>query len=243
MPMYKYLKRAVDFLLALVLLILLSPVLIFLIILLGISGDGAIFFFQNRMGFQAKDFDIWKFATMRKGSARMKGGAITLNGDPRVTLPGKFLRASKLNELPQLINVIKGEMSIVGPRPLIRKSFEQYPPEIQASINTLKPGITGIGSIVFRNEAFLMARAGVDPHVFYKEQILPYKGKLEDWYVNNQTFRTDLLILGLTAYVLFMPATPQLIFKIFPSLPKSPSFLEKDYQVDLVPISRRSAGM
>src|SRR5690606_2286133 len=110
----------------------------------------------DRVGYKNKTFSIWKFATMLKNSPNMPGGLITTKKDPRITPMGGFLRKTKINELPQLINILKGDMSFVGPRPVMQKSFEQYPPEIQKIIYNVKPGLTGIGSIVFRDEEQLI---------------------------------------------------------------------------------------
>jgi lipopolysaccharide/colanic/teichoic acid biosynthesis glycosyltransferase len=238
--MYPTVKRGFDIFLSVFLLLLLSPVFLILAFLVWINGDGAVFFRQTRIGLHGKEFFIWKFATMIRGSSEMKGGALTLAGDPRVTGIGRFLRSSKLNELPQLINVLKGEMSFVGPRPLIRKSYDQYPPSIRDSLQKMLPGITGIGSIIFRNEAFLLARSDQDPRLFYRDYILPYKGEVEHWYYRNRSFRTDLLILGLTFYALFVPATPDLIFKVFPTLPTRPFYLRKDFSLEVSALSKKA---
>jgi len=238
--MYPTVKRGFDIFLSVALLIALSPIFLLLAFLVWVNGDGAVFFRQARIGIGGKEFFIWKFATMVRGSSEMKGGALTLAGDPRVTPIGRFLRASKLNELPQLINVLKGEMSFVGPRPLIQKSYDQYPSLIQDSLKHMLPGITGIGSIIFRNEAFLLARSGEDPRLFYRDCILPYKGEVEHWYRQNQSFRTDFLVLLLTFYALFVPATPDLIFKVFPTLPARPFFLRKGFALEVSALSRKA---
>src|SRR6476661_5048952 len=127
--MYKLLKRLLDLLIATVALIILSPILIPIMILLKLTGEHEIFYFQKRIGYHNKPFDIWKFATMMKDSPNIGTGEITLRNDPRVTSMGRFLRMSKINELPQIINVFKGDMSIVGPRPLMDVSFRHYPAE------------------------------------------------------------------------------------------------------------------
>ena len=146
------------------------------------------FYFQKRIGWKNKDFYIWKFATMLKNSMNIGTGSITLRNDPRVTPLGGFLRKTKINELPQIINVLKGELSLVGPRPLVQKTFDAYPLEIKQEIYKTKPGITGIGSIVFRDEEKLISDSKMDPHEFYKMKIALHKGELEMWYKKNISF-------------------------------------------------------
>ena len=219
--MYLIIKRAMDFSLALLIVILLLPVLIPLLIALKLTAEGEVFYFQKRIGLNNRYFYIWKFATMLKDSPNIGTGSITLRNDPRVTPVGKYLRKSKVNELPQLINVLKGEMSFVGPRPLVDRTFKAYSEEIQKIIYNSKPGITGIGSIVFRDEEGLISKSNMDPHIFYEKHISPYKGALELWYQENISFYTDLMILLLTAWVVLFPSS-QLHFSIFKSLPKRP---------------------
>ena len=116
-------------------------------------------------------------------------GSITLQNDPRVTKIGSFLRKTKINELPQIINILKGDISLVGPRPLVTKTFSAYNEEVQSKIYNVKPGLTGIGSIIFRDEeSIISAVKDEDPHEFYKRVIAPYKGELEMWYQATQFF-------------------------------------------------------
>ena len=115
------------------------------------TGEGYVFYFQERVGYKNKLFDIYKFATMLKDSVNMKGGLITTKKDPRITSMGGFLRKSKINELPQLLNIFFGDMSVVGPRPVMQKSFDAYPEDVKQVIYDAKPGLTGIGSLVFRD--------------------------------------------------------------------------------------------
>ena len=115
----------------------------------------------------------------------MPGGFITLKKDPRITPMGNFLRKSKINELPQLINIFIGQMSFVGPRPVMKVSFEAYPESVRKLIYNVKPGLTGIGSIIFRDEEDLITdekNIGGNIHEFYKNKIYPFKGELEMWY-------------------------------------------------------------
>ena len=153
---------------------------------------------------------------MLKNSPSIGTREITLRNDPRVTKVGRLLRITKLNELPQIINVLKGNMSIVGPRPLMEVSFKLYPEEMQQYIYKSKPGITGIGSLIFRDEEKMLSEAE-DPKQFYS-QIYPYKGNLEVWYYKNASLITDLSIIFLTARNLFYPDN-KLIYKLFKDLP------------------------
>ena len=125
--MYNFFKRISDFIAALIATTLLTPILTPIIIGLLLTGEGYVWYFQKRMGKKNKTFQIWKFATMLKDSVNMKGGLITTKNDPRITPMGGFLRKSKINELPQLINILKGEMSFVGPRPVMPKALKYIP--------------------------------------------------------------------------------------------------------------------
>jgi lipopolysaccharide/colanic/teichoic acid biosynthesis glycosyltransferase len=148
----------------------------------------------------------------------MGSGDVTTRNDPRVTAVGRFLRISKINELPQLINILKGDMSFVGPRPLVRAGFERYSPELQERVYQVKPGLTGIGSIVFRDEELIITQSSLPPHECYRQVILPYKGAVEMWYQQHYSFYTDFMVLFLTAwYIVFSKSN--LVHKVFPSLP------------------------
>lgn len=149
----------------------------------------------------------------------MGTGEITLRNDPRVTPVGKFLRKSKINELPQIFNVLNGDMSIVGPRPLMEISFKLYSPQVQESIYQTRPGITGIASIVFRDEEKMLSEAK-DARSAYAA-IYPYKAKLEMWYQENISFTTDIKIILLTAASILFPAA-NWVDKIFKNLPSRP---------------------
>ena len=147
-------------------------------------------------------------------------GSITLQNDPRVTKIGSFLRKTKINELPQIINILKGDISLVGPRPLVTKTFTAYNEEVQSKIYNVKPGLTGIGSIIFRDEeSIISAVTDEDPHEFYKRVIAPYKGELEMWYQSNNSFFLDLQLIFMTAWVILVP-TSKLYAKWFKDLPK-----------------------
>ena len=219
--MYLFLKRILDILIASVALLLLSPILIPVILILLLTGEHEVFYLQKRIGYKNQPFYIWKFATMVKNSPNIGTGEITLRNDPRVTKFGKWLRMTKLNEIPQIFNVLKGEMSIVGPRPLMEVSFNLYSDEIRRTIYHVKPGITGIGSLIFRDEEKLLSDAA-DPRAMY-EAIYPYKASLESWYQANASLITDLQIIFLTGWSILFP-TNNLVHKVFKGLPMRPSY-------------------
>ena len=214
--MYKFIKRILDILIAGFAFIILSPVLIPVMIILKLTGEHEIFYFQKRLGYKNKPFDIWKFATMLKNSPSIGTGEITLRNDPRVMPFGSFLRKTKINELPQIFNVLKGDMSIVGPRPLMEVSFLQYDQNIQQNIYNVKPGITGIGSLIFRDEEKIVSDAA-DPKLMYSK-IFPFKGELEMWYQKNASVLTDFKIIYLTAWSIIFPEN-KLATKFFKDLP------------------------
>jgi lipopolysaccharide/colanic/teichoic acid biosynthesis glycosyltransferase len=222
--MYPYIKRFFDILSALIAILILSPILVPVVIGLKLTGEGYIWYFQERVGHKNKLFNIWKFATMLKNSPNMSGGLITLKRDPRLTPMGGFLRTSKINELPQLFNILWGDMSVVGPRPVMQKSFNAYPEEVKKVIYNVPPGLTGIGSVIFRDEEELITQIkdnGGDTWDFYVNSIYPFKGSVEKWYQNNQSFSTDLKIIILTAWVIIFPES-NLVYDWFKDLPKRP---------------------
>ena len=166
--MYLILKRIFDVILSSIAIILLSPILILIIVILKLTGEGEIFYLQERVGYKTKSFMIFKFATMVKNSPNLGTGDVTLRNDPRVTKVGKFLRESKLNELPQLFNIFMGDISVIGPRPLMRAGFNRYSLNFQNSVYNVKPGLSGIGSIVFRDEEKILTESELPAHECYK---------------------------------------------------------------------------
>lgn len=217
--MYKhFFKRIIDFIASLIGILILSPILIPVVIGLLLTGEHYVFYFQKRIGYKNKYFDIWKFATMLKESPNLGTGLHTTKRDPRILPMGGFLRQTKINELPQLFNILLGNMSIVGPRPLVDKTFEPYPQHVKDVIYNVKPGLTGIGSIVFRDEEQLLSETKMPLAQYYKLHISPYKGELELWYQEHQSFYTDMMIIFLTAWVIVFPKS-ELVFKIFKDLP------------------------
>lgn len=222
--MYPILKRTLDITLSLITLLILLPLFIPIAIALRLTAEGEVFYFQERIGFKNKPFRIWKFATMLKNSPNMLTGTLTLRNDPRVTPVGKFLRMTKINELPQVINVLIGNMSIVGPRPQVLRDYLAYPEHVQKVIYDVKPGITGIGSVIFRDEEKLLSMTHLPPHDFYREYIAPYKGALELWYHDHASITTDLKIIFITAWEIFFPHSG-LAFRMLRNLPPRPEML------------------
>jgi lipopolysaccharide/colanic/teichoic acid biosynthesis glycosyltransferase len=205
---YNFIKRFFDIFSSGIAILVLSPLLIPIIIGLSITGEGYIFYKQERVGYRNKPFLIWKFATMLKDSPNMPGGLVTTKRDPRITPMGGFLRKSKINELPQLFNIFFGHMSVVGPRPLATKMFMLYPNEIQLEIYNVKPGLTGIGSIVFRDEELIVSNVKSEqPLNYIKRVIKPFKGKLEMWYQLKRSFLVDTQLIFLTVWVILFPET------------------------------------
>ena len=204
--LYNFFKRLTDIILSLVALFILLPIFIPTIIILRFSGEKEIFYLQDRVGISMKNIKIIKFATMLKNSESMGSGIYTAKSDSRILPFGNFLRKTKINELPQIINIILGQMSIVGPRPLIKQTFELYSAGDQNIISSIKPGLTGIGSIIFRNEEELLSQSKMPLEDFYKKYITPYKAALEKWYVLNRSFVTDIKIIFLTALVITIPS-------------------------------------
>ncbi len=185
-------KRIFDLVLSAIFLILLAPLFIFIAIRIKLDSKGSVFYKQVRVGFNGKDFGIYKFRTMFVGSD--KKGLLTVGGnDARITTPGLFLRKYKLDELPQLINVFFGDMSIVGPRPEVRKYVDLYSKE-QLQVLSVKPGITDYASIEYSKENEILAKA-TDPEATYINEIMPAKLALNQKYISEQSFVTDLKII------------------------------------------------
>ena len=220
-----FFKRFFDFLMAMIALIIVSPILIPVVIGLVLTGEHYVFYFQKRIGFKNRLFNIWKFATMLKASPSLSGGLHTTRKDPRILPMGNFLRQTKINELPQIINILKGDMSLVGPRPLVDKTFEPYSNHVKANIYNVKPGLTGIGSIVFRDEERLLSETSLPAPEFYAKHISPYKGELELWYQKNLSFYTDFMLIFLTAWVILSPES-DLVYSVFKDLPVRPAILK-----------------
>lgn len=220
----KYLKRLIDIVLAGVAIVVLSPLLVPVMIILLLTGEHYVFYGQKRIGYRNRQFRIWKFATMLKDSPNLGTGSLTVKNDPRVFPFGRFLRRTKLNELPQVFNILLGDMSLVGPRPQMEVDFLKFPHHVQEVIYNAVPGITGIGSVIFRDEEKWISEHKGDKHEFYRHAIAPYKGALEIWYQEHLTFRTDMMLIFLTAWAIFFPDS-ELVYKIFRDLPDRPEIL------------------
>ena len=183
-------KRAFDILCSFFGLTVLSPVLLVVSVLVAVTSPGGVFFRQERIGKDGKPFRIFKFRSMRKDNAGLK---ITTGNDSRITPVGRFLRKSKIDELPQLINVLVGDMSFVGPRPEVADYVNLYTP-YQRQVLLVRPGITGLASIRFRNENDLLT-ASNDPNRTYVEQIMPRKIDLDLEYIPHASVFYDIKLI------------------------------------------------
>lgn len=224
-------KRLFDICVGLVLLLIFALPMLVCIVVLRFTGEGNVFFLQDRVGKHGQLFKVYKFVTMAVGSETKGTNDITIRNDPRVLPVGKFLRMAKLNELPQILNVIKGDMSIVGWRPLMPRGFGDYPEFVKENIVKANPGLTGIGSIVFRDEEAIITAAkeeGKDLIAAYRDDILPYKGAVELWYNEHRTTLSDLKIIFLTAYAIVSPGNT-LVYKWFKGLPEPKSPLVRKH--------------
>lgn len=207
-------------------LLCLSPLLLLVCLVLRVTGEGEVFFRQQRIGKDHKRFGLLKFATMLKNSPSMGTGTVTMKNDPRVLPVGRFLRRSKINEIPQLLNVLVGDMSLIGPRPQAPQCFDAFPVAAQEIIVKIKPGLSGIGPVIFRGEEdILEGKAGTLD--FYDTVIAPYKGEVESWYVERVSAVTYFALIFVTVWVVCFPKT-DLVWRIFPELPEPPDSLKQD---------------
>jgi lipopolysaccharide/colanic/teichoic acid biosynthesis glycosyltransferase len=211
-------QRFFDILLSALALLVLSPLLVPIAILLRLTGEGEVFFLQDRVGKGGKSFKLYKLATMLKNSPSVGTGTVTVKNDPRILPMGGFLRKTKLNELPQLLNILKGDMSVVGPRPQTRRCFDAYSLVAQHAVIQVRPGLSGIGSIIFRDEEKLL-HGLKEPVQFYDNVIAPYKGALEEWYVANQGLRIYFMLIGLTIWVVLLPQS-KAVGRVLSTLPE-----------------------
>lgn len=218
-------QRVLDILFSALALLVLSPMLLPIILILKLSGEGEIFFLQERIGKNGKVFKLLKFATMLKDSPNIGTGTVTMKDDPRVLPVGKFLRKTKINELPQLINILFGDMSVIGPRPLTSQTFGSYSTDTQNIIKKVRPGLSGIGSIIFRGEEEIMHGASASVE-FYDNVIAKYKGALEEWFVSKKGLSVYFLAIFITIWAVFFPST-KIAWKVFKGLPVPPEELKK----------------
>ncbi|HKY98626.1 MAG TPA: sugar transferase [Gemmatimonadaceae bacterium] len=203
MSLYPLAKRAFDATLAGVGLVILSPVLAFIAVRIKTGSPGPILYRGKRVGLNGEIFDMLKFRTMVIDADKI-GGSSTPEDDPRITSVGRMLRRYKLDELPQLINVLKGDMSFVGPRPQVKWAVDLYTPE-EREILKVRPGITDEASLRFSNEAEIL-KGSTDPDKDYIEKIHPEKMRLSLEYVRNRSFPGDLSIIARTAGAIFKPS-------------------------------------
>lgn len=199
-------ERFFDILFSSLAILLLSPLLVLIVFILRFTGEGEIFFRQARVGKDKASFGLLKFATMLKASEGMGAGTVTLKDDFRVLPFGKVLRKTKLNELPQLFNIFLGDMSIIGPRPLHKKQFSFYSLDDQLIIASTMPGLSGVGSIIFRDEEKILQNSS-DPDTTYKVEITPKKAALEKWYVKNKSIGLYFKLICLTVIAVISPNT------------------------------------
>lgn len=215
--------RLLDIFFSFVAIVILSPLFLVIAVLLRFTGEGEIFYLQSRRGKNDEEFQIFKFATMLKDSPNIGTGTLTVKADPRILPFGAFLRKSKINELPQLFNILIGQMSVIGPRPQTEQSLEGLDALSRAAMLSVRPGLSGIGSIVFRNEeAVLEAESALE---LYRNSVTPYKAELEKWFIENQNVATYFKLIGLTIFVIVRPET-NIPWQLFPTLPALPKELE-----------------
>lgn len=186
--------RFLDIIFSLMALIALSVPLIIVVFCLLITGEGYVFYKQSRIGINGKNFKLFKFATMHHNSPNIGTGTVTLKNDPRILPFGKFLRKTKINELPQLLNVIIGDMSIIGPRPLTSETFKAYSEKDQIIISSVQPGLSGIGSVFFRDEEKFIGNSQSSINIYF-EHIAPKKAELECWFVRNRSLKLYFLTI------------------------------------------------
>lgn len=218
-------QRFFDIIFSSIGLILLAPILIPTALILRLTGEGEVFFVQERIGYEGELFGLFKFATMLKNSPNIGTGTITVKGDSRILPFGGLLRKSKINELPQLLNILFGHMSIIGPRPLTRQTFDFYDQSTQLIIKKVKPGLSGIQQIVIRDEENLVDM-DLLPENFYSTILAPYKGKLEKWFVMNSNLYVYFMSISMTIWIILTPKNDA-VWRVFKGLPEPPNELKE----------------
>ena len=216
--------RFFDMLFSGIAIIVLFPFMVPIMIGLKLTGEHDIFYGQERIGKGGKPFKVLKFATMLRNSPNLDGGLYTAENDPRILPMGKFLRKTKINELPQLINILKGDMSVIGYRPFVPSHFEMYSDDVKKAMATSRPGLSGIGSIVFRNEEEILQEFKdlEDKDNFHNNVITPYKGELEKWYINHKNLGLYFKLIFMTVEVVLKPESGRwkTAFKDLPPIPE-----------------------
>lgn len=218
-------ERFFDIFFSIFALMVLIPIFFPLMLVLKLTGEGEVFFLQKRVGKDGNLFNLLKFATMLKNSPNIGTRTLTIKDDPRVLPLGKFLRKSKFNELPQLFNILKGDMSIIGPRPLTVETYNSYSESTKEILKKIKPGLSGIGSIIFRTEEELLNNR-LNSLDFYNNIISQYKGLLEEWFFAKKSLSVYFILILITIWIVFFPST-KIVWKIFPDLPKPPKELSQ----------------
>jgi len=216
--------RFFDIIFSCIALTVLTPFMIPIMIGLKLTGEHYIFYSQQRVGRGGVFFKVLKFATMLKNSPNLPGGFITQSNDQRILPMGQFLRKTKINELPQLLNIFIGNMSFVGPRPIVEQHLMLYPEKTREAILTITPGLTGIASLIFRDEEGILDRVGGNRKYVHDKVIAPFKGELELWWTKNCSVVNYFKVIILTMWALVSPRT-SLWKKWFKDLPEPPEEL------------------
>ena len=204
--MYLYIKRFFDIVFAVIGLLLTSPIVLFVILLKKITGEKEVFYIKGRVGKGGKLFPFIKLSSMIPAQKGEKTSSLTLSNDSRITPLGHFIRKTKIDEFPQFVNILRGELSFIGPRALMPKIHKDYSKKVKQELTKIRPGVTGLATVVFRNEAELLAQSDYTNELeFYKEVIAPAKGAIEMIYTKNQGFILDFTILLLTIWQIFIP--------------------------------------
>ena len=221
-------QRFFDIIFSGLALLVLSPLLVPIVIALKLTGEGEVFYIQQRVGKDGKMFGLLKFATMLKDSPNLGTGTITVKNDPRVLPMGGFLRKTKINELPQLLNIFLGDMSIIGPRPQDKRCFVVFDDKDQENIKKVRPGLSGVGSIIFRDEESLLEKQKTlkEKEEFYDDIISPYKGKVESWYIEHQGIGLYFKLIWMTVIAVISPNTSINFEEIYDDFPTRPTELK-----------------
>lgn len=219
--------RFFDVLFSFLAIAVLLPFMIPIMIGLKLTGEHDIFYRQERIGKGGRPFGLLKFATMLKDSPNMPGGLYTAKDDPRLLPMGKFLRKTKINELPQLWNIFIGDMSIIGYRPTVKKQYDCYPEVFRKKLSKSRPGLSGIGSIVFRNEEEILQNFSTpeEKDEFHNKVISPYKAELEVWYITHKSIGMYFRMIFMTVEAVLKPGFEG--WKKLPGIPKVPTELKK----------------
>ena len=221
--------RIFDILASILALLILSPLLLLVVIILRFTGENEVFYRQQRIGKNLDSFKVIKFATMLKDSPNIGAGTITEQNDPRILPMGKLLRYSKLNEIPQLLNILMGDMSLIGPRPRVENDFIAIDSAAMKKSLSIRPGLSGIASIIFRHEEDLL-HSSENPADLHSNVISPYKVELECWYVENKSVFMYFQLIILTILVV-LGLKVKHVFRFYPTLPKPPRELRTFFTI------------